>query len=448
MHQPAEPVRHAIEHHDNTRVPHLQLLWAYYRNPMRTPVGRPESHQPRRRRLAQEQGLPERIRSASNAETDTSVKREIVIENDIAWRIHTMVDFMFGRPIIIRSVAQEPDLRRRIERTLDQLWEHSGGIALLQDIGLIGHVAGYVDLAIMPDPQTVARVECIEPTRGIPVLNRHDFRRLDAFLIRHQTGEESARITTLSHDGWQTADTTDTVTTRLDAGPNTISPGRVPVVHIQNMSQPFRYEGLSEVEPLIPLQDELNTRLSDCANRVTLQSFNMYLAKGLDGFEGMPVGPGQVWATDNPEAQVLPFGGDAASPSEDAHIEQIREAMDKISAVPPVASGVVRAKIGNLTSENALRVTLLGLLSKTARKRITYGRGIADASRRLLEALHTSGTLRTRPEDREVRVEWPEPLPRDEATRLNAALRKIELGIAPDVVRAELGYATTDPGVV
>ncbi len=42
------------------------------------------------------------------------------------------------------------------------------------------------------------------------------------------------------------------------------------------MPLPLSYEGLSDVEPLIPLQDELNTRLSDRANRVTYQAFNMF----------------------------------------------------------------------------------------------------------------------------------------------------------------------------
>ena len=80
----------------------------------------------------------------------------------------------------------------------------------------------------------------------------------------------------------------------------------------------LRYEGQSEVEPLIPLQDELNTRLSDRANRVTMQSFKMYLAKGLDGFadgSAPVVGPGRVWTTDNPDASMQTFGGDSSSPS-------------------------------------------------------------------------------------------------------------------------------------
>jgi hypothetical protein len=232
------------------------------------------------------------------------------------------------------------------------------------------------------------------------------------------------------------------------AGSNDVCPGRVPVVHVQNISQPFSYAGLGEVEPLIPLQDELNTRLSDRASRVTMQSFRMFLAKGIDGFDKAPVGPGQVWSTDNLDARVEAFGGDAHAQGEDEHIEQVREGLDKASGVPPLASGVVRAKIGNLTSENALRVTLMGLLSKTARKRIGYGRGIAEVCRLVLIALDRAGTLKTDPADRGVRIEWPDPLPRDEAQVLAAAKAKLELGVPGERVLSELGYTPTDPGVV
>jgi hypothetical protein len=237
----------------------------------------------------------------------------------------------------------------------------------------------------------------------------------------------------------------------LEDEPNLVSPGEVPVVHIQNISQPLSYSGLSEVEPLIPLQDELNTRLSDRASRVTMQSFKMFLAKGIEGFDRLPVGPGQVFTTENMDATVASFGGDSGSGGaggESEHIEQIREAMDKASAVPPLASGVVRAKIGNLSSENALRVTLMGLLSKTARKRVTYGRGISEVCRLVLTALDEAGILRTAPEDRVVRVEWPDPLPRDEHEALSAAKLKVELGVARERVLSELGYAPGEPGEV
>ncbi len=83
-----------------------------------------------------------------------------------------------------------------------------------------------------------------------------------------------------------------------------------------------------------------------------------------------------MWQTDNPDASIDEFGGDSDSPSETAHIDEIRQAMDKTSGVTPVAAGILRNRIGNLSSGNALRVTLMGLLAKTQRKRVTYGRGI------------------------------------------------------------------------
>src|SRR5690606_37193611 len=140
----------AIEHHDTSARPRFELLWAYYRNPMR--LGGSGAAPGRRIRLAQERGLPARLTGPRDAlADDRAPAREVVVENDIAWRIHPMVDFMFGRPITIVSTARSPALRRRIERLLDAVFEASGGAALMADIGLLGHVYGHIDLVIRAD---------------------------------------------------------------------------------------------------------------------------------------------------------------------------------------------------------------------------------------------------------------------------------------------------------
>jgi hypothetical protein len=167
--------------------------------------------------------------------------------------------------------------------------------------------------------------------------------------------------------------------------------GVLPVVHIQNMTLGHRYEGQSDVEPLVALQDELNTRLSDRASRVTFQSFKMYLGKGIEGFENRSVSPGRMWSTENLDATIEEFGGDKGSPSEEAHLRNIREALEKASGVGSVAAGILTGKVGNLSSAVALRVTLMGLLSKTERKRRTYGQGIKDICRLVLLALDKTG---------------------------------------------------------
>ncbi|MEM9066444.1 MAG: phage portal protein [Planctomycetota bacterium] len=475
-------LRLVLDEHEQRRVPRLNRCWAYFRNAADwTTTARVDGEERVRRRFAQEVGLPDRIRFGPRAAgDDRAVQREIVIENDIAWRVQAMVDFMFGRPVRIASVLEDEGERRAVGALLDSVWERSGGIALLQDLALLGHVYGHVDLLLrvdwrglraaagrdmsLEDLAPLFRIEVVEPLRGVPVLSPGDYRVIDAYAIRARQvlndvspeptmfpWQRAERFVRRQRE-WLEVHTTSERRVYVDGElvEATATPwtgGEVPVAHIQNIAQPFRYEGMGEVEPLIPLQDELNTRLSDRASRVTLQSFQMYLAKGLEGFDQGPVGPGTVWSTDNPDASIQSFGGDGASPSEDAHIEQIREAMDKQSGVPPLAAGVVRARIGNLSSANALRVTLLGVLSKTARKRVTYGRGIARICSLVLGAIDAAGVREFSRAERSVRLDWPDPLPEGLTDEVNEARGKIELGVDRERVLRELGYGTGDAGV-
>ncbi|MHC4435051.1 MAG: hypothetical protein ACYTBS_24705, partial [Planctomycetota bacterium] len=75
-------------------------------------------------------------------------RKEVVIENDIAWRIHTMVDFLFGKPLKIRSLAEDPQTAEAVEKVASTLHESNGGIAFLQEIALLGNVYGFVDIAL------------------------------------------------------------------------------------------------------------------------------------------------------------------------------------------------------------------------------------------------------------------------------------------------------------
>jgi len=219
--------------------------------------------------------------------------------------------------------------------------------------------------------------------------------------------------------------------------------GFLPVVHIQNIAQPYYYEGISDVEPLIPLQDEINTRLSDRASRITFQSFKMYLGKGIEGFEDKHVSPGRMWYTDNPDASIEEFGGDAAAPSEGLHIAEIREAMDKTSGVTPVVAGILRGKVGNLTSAVALRLTLMGMLSKTERKKFTYSEGLRRICEMVLAMLDTAGVYKTSKADRDMDVIFGSPLPEDSMEKLKEAQIKKELGVPSEQILRELGYESS-----
>lgn len=487
---------------------HFARLWDYYANPLvpLTAGGAAERKAGESGRCyvqAQEYGLPARITGLVHS-PHTGVfgsrtlrdiqRKEVVIENDIAWRVNAAADFLFGKPISLISRAPDGRKREEIEAVLKALFAAHGGPGFFQDLAVLGSVYGFVDCLLRPGapltprlgtPGTADRsgadpspsrcsplplstvlqlaqaidLELIEAPRALPVLEEDDYRVIRYYVQhfsqrRNAVGSRGSFLSRLlggtgarpdsrqvvavteitSADHWQRYEDQELV------AEGDLPWGFLPVVHIQNVAQPYYYEGVSDVEPLIPLQDELNTRLSDRASRITFQSFKMYLGKGIEGFEDKPIAPGRMWHTDNPDASIQEFGGDAATPSEDLHIAEIREAMDKTSGVTPVMAGVLKDRLGNLTSAVALRLTFMGMLSKNERKRHTYGEGIRKICRMALSILDTAGVYPTSPEERDVEIAFASPLPDDTLAKLQEAQIKRDLGVPAEQVLKELGY--------
>jgi hypothetical protein len=472
-------------------------LWDYYSNP-NTPtvlLGRQEAAGGRCYVQAQEYGLPPRITGLLHT-ANTGIfggqrvrdvqRKEVVIENDIAWRINAAVDFLFGKPISFVSKSPVGQKRSEIESILKVVFAANGDVGFFQDMAVLGGVYGFVDCLVRPGEEILEGIsssskvppfkevlqlaraidlELIEAPRALPVLEEDDYKKIRYYVQhfyqkRNALSRKSSFLAKLlspsrkSSDSRQVVAVTE-ITSALAwqryedkqlVAEGKLPWGFLPVVHIQNIAQPYYYEGLSDVESLIPLQDELNTRLSDRASRITFQSFKMYLGKGIEGFEDRPVSPGRMWYTDNPEAAIEEFGGDAATPSEDLHIAEIREAMDKASGVTPLVAGVLKSKLGNLTSAVALRLTLMGMLSKTERKRFTYGEGFKKICRMVLNILDKANIYETSEADREVGIIFPSPLPENMMEKLKEAQIKKELGVSTEQVLRELGYDTVNQG--
>jgi hypothetical protein len=485
---------------------HFGRLWEYYQNQMYelSGIGGIDSklnESSRNYVQGQEYGLPARITGvirsgagdvlAGKAARDIQ-RKEVVIENDISWRINAMVDFLFGKGVDFVSKAPEAKKRREIEKILKAVFTAEAQVGFFQNMAVLGSVYGFVDCVIRPGTElllqthhakgaldspehtfsssnkssfgpilqlaTSVSLELIEAPRALPILDENDYKKMNYYVqnFYQQKNAISKKGGFLSRlfGGRAPGDKREKVMVTEIIGSNTwqryedkelvcegVNPlGVVPVVHIQNVAQPYYYEGLSDVEQLVGLQDELNTRLSDRANRITLQSFKMYLAKGIEGFEEKPVSPGRMWCTDNMDASIEQFGGDSSTPSEDAHIAEIREAMDKVSGVTPVVAGILKNKLGNLTSGVALKMTFMGMLARTARKQFTYGQGLEQIGRMILGVLDVCGVYRTEPKEREIEVLFPNPLPENMMEKLKEAQVKKELGVSQEQVLRELGY--------
>ncbi len=475
---------------------HFGRLWDYYQNQMSDATAdRVNSESARPYVQAQEYGLPARITGISRNATDDVFsgrmlgdihRKEVVIENDINWRINAMVDFLFGRGVNVVCKSENPTRRDEIERILKAVFAANGGVTFFQDMAVLGAVYGFVDCIVRLSPSMFKQtpsssadkdtstsitsfgrviqfagqcvLELIEAPRALPVLDENNYHKIN-YYVQHfwqcknaveNNGNPFARLLGKKSGNMsrQTAEITEIIGPRfwqryenqmlVAEGENSF--GVVPVVHIQNIAQPYYYEGASDVEALVPLQDELNTRLSDRASRITFQAFKMYLAKGIENIENRCVAPGRMWCTDNPQASIESFGGDSSSPSEDMHIAEIREAMDKTSGVTPVVAGVLKGKLGNLTSAVALKMTLMGMLSKTDRKRNTYGEGIKQIAGLVMHALDVCGIYHTQPQDRQFEVIFPNPLPENTLEKLEEAMMKKDIGVPQEVILQELGY--------
>ena len=546
--------------------PRLERYLGYYRNPTSElaaalPGAARASFAVRPFRQYQELGLPARItgfrRSADGVAVPTGAidiqRKEVVVENDIGWRINTLVDFAAGRMPAATSAATDPEVRRRLTHVVCAILESAGAVQLLQQLVLQGAISGSAWVHLRPTGELLRRLatraaaatlqamttlndtgntsrnispiseevgeapdgsgpddappdadsasmaspaafgeesldvarwlqfEVIEAGRLCPLPFVGDAASGEeepayAALLRHLPGQASLS----SQNGarffdrlwsWLGRPMALTVNPQefwfdlfgethwqryehgelLEEGPNLL--GVVPFVRYENQSDPSAGTrvgtlgseaidtGFSDVDPLIGLQDELNTRLSDRAFRVTMTSFQMYLGRGIEEFTKRPVGPGQMWSTDNPNATVQAFGGDVSTPSEDSHINEIREALDKISGVTPIAAGVIRDKLGHLTSAIALRMTLIALLARTERKRAALTRTLAILIRHVLTILDNAGLVASAPEDRGIDVNWPSALPESDMDHLQEAQVKLALGVPQSVVLSELGYA-------
>lgn len=471
---------------------HFGRFWEYYANTIADEgIEAIKSERGRSYVQAQEYGLPARITGIMNCgqrgvfggrNAKEIQRKEVVIENDIAWRVNAAVDFLFGKPISFISRSPERQRRAEIESILKAVFAANGDIGFFQNMAVLGGVYGFVDCLVRPGEEVLEQLqgyretvsfeevvrlagaiglELIEAPRALAILDEDDYKKIryyvqhfyqkkntisggSGFLSRLFGGgerggdvRETAAITEIISDGaWQRYENKELIA----EGKNQW--GFVPVVHIQNLAQPYYYEGQSDVEVLIPLQDELNTRLSDRASRITFQSFKMYLGKGIDDFVDRPVAPGTMWQTSNLDASIEEFGGDSSVPSEEMHIAEIREAMDKISSVTPLVAGVIKDKLGNLTSAVALKLTLMGMLSKTDRKRFTYGQGITKICRMVLEILDKANIYKSSEKERDVDIVFQSPLPENLLEKLQEAQIKKELGVPTGQLLRELGYET------
>jgi len=151
--------------------PRLERFLGYYRNPTTElaaglSCGMGTSFAVRPFRQYQELGLPARItgfrRAADGAGSATGTvdtqRKEVVIENDIGWRVNTMVDFVAGRMPNVTSTAKDAVTRTKMTEVVGAILTAGGGVMLLQELVLQGAIAGSAWVRICPTAELLTRL--------------------------------------------------------------------------------------------------------------------------------------------------------------------------------------------------------------------------------------------------------------------------------------------------
>ncbi|MHB1159188.1 MAG: phage portal protein [Chloroflexota bacterium] len=193
--------------------------------------------------------------------------------------------------------------------------------------------------------------------------------------------------------------------------------GFIPFVHIPNARPANEFWGTSDLKDVVPLNRELNERMSDMADVIRFHSDPPVIFKGVTEHSSLVVGPGTVWdVPEGAEVGLLEWRGQA--PAVHEHIERVMRAIHDVTETPKTAFG----DSGRLLSGVALETELQPLIQKTLRKRAWWNVGLRQRSRQILRIAELKGLGRFDPY--RSRVIWPPLLPADSEgeVRNNVAL--------------------------
>jgi hypothetical protein len=313
-----------------------------------------------------------------------------------------------------------------------------------------------------------ARIESVPADMFYPEFNPNDVKQLSAASLRwtveiggvscvreeyHTPGRVEQALFRVRDDG-KIAERLPLSRLGDEAPPEEVETGLdVPLlIHVPNFTVDDAFWGLSDYIDLVPLQDELNNRLTRLAPILDLHSDpGMNVPEGLFDEKGrfpwsshkvLPIGP------DGQKAEYLTWDGklDAAF----AEVDKLVELAFLVTETSSIAFGLSRS--GYPESGRALKLRLQRSLAKIARKRLYFNTALRDAFRLAMKLENSFGAGL---DPVEPQIIWRDGLPDDptETVELVSRLRSSKLisirralemlapivGLTPSAVDDEIG---------
>lgn len=334
---------------------------------------------------------------------------------------------------------------------LDEVWEDNKKDTLLIEIGQTKSISGeawvrvqYYSPEDLNDPfgkYPTGRIRLsVVPTQYIfPRFNDHDKDLLESLLIMYpvrssqETGllfKRTVEKTVLYKEFW-TADEIVTYQDGVETDRMQNPYGFIPFVQIKNFPIAGRTRGVGDLEDIIPLNVELNTKKSDVSEVIDYHSAPITLVYGAK-IGNLEKGANKVWGGLPKDAKVenLSLQGDLVAST--AYIQDVKTAMCEIAGIPETVLGGASA-ISN-TSGVALQYMNLPLIERTKIKRSCSIDGLQNVNEMVLFIALAEGMIR-KPEEMTMKdfvyntVTIPDTLPKDELIELQKIQQEMTLGL-------------------
>lgn len=377
-------------------------------------------------------------------ETPTEIEQDEVTVNDPKLEMELGDELDGSDDRIVQKEKTENDF-------LNDVWNDNKKDTLCIEIGQTKSITGeawvkvqFEDLEDLNDPfekYPNGRIRLsVVPTQFVfPRFNDHDKDKLEHLLIMYpirtekETGilfKRTSTTTVIYKEFW----TNDEIVVyegdkEVDRMENPY--GFIPFVQIKNFPIAGRTRGQGDLDDVIPLNVELNTKKSDISEVIDYHSAPITLVYGAK-IGNLEKGANKVWGGLPKDAKVENLGLQGDLTASANYIAETKTAMCEIAGIPETVLGGASA-ISN-TSGVALQYINLPLIERTRIKRNCSKAGLEAINEYILFIAMFHGLIE-KPEDISMKdfvdntVTLPDTLPKDELMELQKIQQEMTLGI-------------------
>ena len=334
---------------------------------------------------------------------------------------------------------------------LSDVWGNNKKDTLLTEIGQTKSITGeawvkvqyedpeYIDDPFEEYPDGRVRLSVIPTQFVFPRFNDHDKDRLESLLVMYpvraikDTGilfKRNVETTILYKEFW----TKDEIVVyegkeEVDRMENPY--GFIPFVQIKNFPIAGRTRGQGDIEDIIPLNVELNTKKSDVSEVIDYHSAPITLVYGAK-IGNLEKGANKVWGGLPKDSKVENLGLQGDLTASVGYISDVKTSMCEIAGIPETVLGGSSA-ISN-TSGVALQYMNLPLIERTKVKRGCTSDGLQRVNKMITYISLYHGLIR-KPDNITMKdflsneVELPDTLPKDELIELQKIQQEMTLGL-------------------